>query len=146
MEFGSLGLGSQSQSASNQTGTSSSVQTPTNGTNPENTVTPVESGTASLNDRRQDLLGQDDPQASQENGEAPDAAEDLQLTSRRTTLNFDSEQNRIFLEVVDTSTEEVIEQIPSDKFVEFVANALDTGEDSNLEENEDNSSQDAPPV
>jgi len=134
MEFGSLGPGSPSQSASNQTGTSNLASTGTLDTNPENTVTPVDSGGASQNDRRQDLLGQDQSGAD---GQAARSPEDLQLTSRRTTLNFDSEQNRIFLEVVDSNTEEVIERIPSDQLVELVKQVLDSESESQSESSGD---------
>ncbi|MDD9907153.1 MAG: flagellar protein FlaG [Rhodospirillaceae bacterium] len=127
MEFGSLGL--PAQSTTNQTGASGPAQSATLDTNPENTVTPVDSGGASQNDRRQDLLGQDQSGARGDSEErSPD---DLQLTSRRTTLNFDSEQNRIFLEVVDSNTEEVIERIPSDQLVELVQQVL--GSESEVE-------------
>lgn len=124
MEFGSLGLGLPSQSASNQTGTTGLAQSATLGANPENAVTPVGAGDGAGGDRRQDTLGQD--QSGARNSPAPD---DLQLTSRRTTLNFDSEQNRIFLEVVDSNTEEVIERIPSDQLVELVQQVLGSGVD-----------------
>ncbi len=142
MEFGSLGLGTQSQPASNQTGVVSLAQTSTLATNPENAVTPVDDGSAAQNDRRQDSLGQDDASRGNSDSQQASAPEDLQLTSRRTTLNFDSEQNRIFLEVVDSTTEEVIEQIPSEKFVEFVANALESEEDSSAQESDERSQED----
>ena len=123
MEFGSLGLGFPSQSALNQTGTTGAAQTATLQTNPETTVTPVDSGGASQNDRRRDTLGQNDTALGSREDSSP---EDLRLSSRRTTINFDSEQNRIFLEVVDTNTDEVIEQIPSDQLVEQVRKMLET--------------------
>lgn len=133
MEFGSLGLGSQSQSASNQSGASSLAATTTLDATSEQAVSPVDSGGAAQNDQQQDLLGRDTG-----GGNRPSASpDDLQLTSRRTTLNFDSEQNRIFLEVVDTTTDEVIEQIPSDQFVKFVDRALNPGGDSSEESAEE---------
>ena len=140
MEFGSLGLGLKSQSASNQTGVSSLAQTATSGANPENTVTPVDDGGASQNDRRQDVLGGEDrTQTGSRGGETANAPDDLQLTSRRTTLNFDSEQNRIFLEIVDTTTDEVIEQIPSDRLVQFVEQALNPATAPDTGQNEEES-------
>ena len=134
MEFGSLGLGFPPQSASNQTGASGLGQTATIDTNPENTVTPVANGEALQNDRRQDQLGRDDTQSLRSDQQATRAPEDLSLLGFRTTLNFDSEQNRIFLQIVNTDTEEVIEQIPSDQLVEFVRNALDSGQDNETSE------------
>ena len=141
MEFGSLGLGPPSQPASNQTGGSGQGPTATLDTNPENTVTPVDSAAASQNDRQQDLLGKDELAAGSR-GETPDfSPEELQLTSRRTTLNFDSEQNRIFLEIVDTTTEEVIERIPSEGLVKFVQQALDNDDANEIEDTDESSQQ-----
>lgn len=136
MEFGSLGLGSQSQLATGQANASSLGQTGTSNVNPQQAVVPVDSSEGGKNDRRQDLLGRDQPPTGESSESASDAPAELQLTSRRTTLNFDSEQNRIFLEVVDTTTDEVIEQIPSEKFVEFVDRALNPGGSSTAAEEE----------
>lgn len=140
MEFGSLGPGSPSQSTSNKTGAPNLAQTATLDTNPENTVTPVDNGGASQNDRRQDLLGQDQATAGGRSETDTRSPDDLQLTSRRTTLNFDSEQNRIFLEVVDSNTDEVIERIPSDQLVELVQQLLASESETESESNEDSES------
>lgn len=134
MEFGSLGPGLPPQSASNQTGASSLGQTATIDTNPENTVTPVANGEALQSDRREDQFGRDDTQ-SPSGQQATRAPADLSILGFRTTLNFDSEQNRIFLQIVNTDTDEVIEQIPSDQLVEFVRNALDSGQKNATLEN-----------
>ena len=134
MEFGSLGLGLPPQSASNPSGASSLGQTATIDTNPENTVTPVANGEALQSDRRQDQFGRDDTQ-SRAGQQAAGAPADLSILGFRTTLNFDSEQNRIFLQIVNTETDEVIEQIPSDQLVEFVRNALDSGQKNATSEN-----------
>ena len=136
MEFGSLGLGYQSQLATGQANTSSPGQTGASNVNPQQAVVPVDSSASGKNDRRQDLLGREQPPVGDNSESSSDAPAELQLTSRRTTLNFDSEQNRIFLEVVDTTTDEVIEQIPSEKFVEFVDRALNPGGSSAAEEEE----------
>lgn len=132
MEFGSLGLGTQSQSAANQPGASSLTATAALEGSSEQAVKPVDSGGASQNDQQKDLLGRDSS-GGNSNTPSSESPDDLQLTSRRTTLNFDSEQNRIFLEVVDTTTDEVIERIPSDQFVKFVAKALNRSGDSSAE-------------
>lgn len=136
MEFGSLGLGTQSQLATGQTNASSPGQTGSSDVNPQQAVVPVDSIAGGQNDRRQDLLGREQPPAGESSERSSDTPDELQATSRRTTLNFDSEQNRIFLEVVDTTTDEVIEQIPSEKFVEFVDRALNPGGSSAAEEEE----------
>lgn len=142
MEFGSLGLGSQTQLTASQTNASSLAETGTSNVNPQQAVVPVDSSAGGQNDRRQDLLGREQPPSSEGSESSSDSPADLQLTSRRTTLNFDSEQNRIFLEVIDTTTDEVIEQIPSEKFVEFVDKVLNPGGSSAAEEaeNEDTES------
>jgi len=88
------------------------ARTATLETNPENVVTPSSQNDAAENDLRRDGTEQDsDKSATAENQQA--AATNEPLTSRRTTLNFDSEQNRVFLEIVDPATEEVVERIPS---------------------------------
>ena len=146
MEFGSLGLGPSSQSASNQTGTSSQAPTATLDTNPENTVTPIDSSGASQNDRQQDLLGQDETAAGSGNESSVRLPDDIQASSRRTTLNFDSEQNRIFLEVVDAETDEVIEQIPSDQLVKLVQQVLGTDSSRESSGSEDEASSSEPVI
>lgn len=135
MEFGSLGLGLSSQSASSQTGASGTGQAAAAGSNPENTVTPVADGESLQNDRQQDQLGRDNTDTLGSARQTGRDADDLSITGRRTTLNFDSEQNRIFLQVIDADTEEVIEQIPSDQFVKMVRQAL--GTERNSEPSED---------
>lgn len=123
MEFGSLGLGTQSPAPNTQTVGANPARTATLETNPENVVTPSPQNDAAENDLRRDGTEQDsDKSATAENQQA--AATNDPPTSRRTTLNFDSEQNRVFLEIVDTATEEVVERIPSEKFVALVKEAV----------------------
>ena len=125
MEFGSLGLNApQGQQQSSQT--APAADNATLQKNPENVVTPTQQGDRSSEDRRQDVLGrqneddlQNRPTRSNESGNGQS------VLSRRTTLSFDSEQNRVFLEVIDQETNEVIERIPSEKFLEFVSKILE---------------------
>lgn len=150
MEFGSLGLGSQTQpqTVSSQPGGSSPPAGSTAGatqsasleTNPENVVNAAADSGAAKGDRRQDLLGRTasdtaNPARGADSGPGTDArtaadetasrqASDPVQAGRKTTLNFDSELNRVFLEIVNTRTEEVIEQIPSKEQVKLVARAL----------------------
>jgi len=153
MEFGSLGLGSQTQSqtVSSQPGGSSTpagsaagaTQSASLETNPENVVNAAADSGAAKGDRRQDLLGRaasdtanparganSDPgtDARAANAAADETASrqvsDPVQAGRKTTLNFDSELNRVFLEIVNTKTGEVIEQIPSKEQVKLVARAL----------------------
>ena len=39
------------------------------------------------------------------------------MSGRRTQINFDAELNRVFLQIVDTRTEEVVETIPTEELV-----------------------------
>ncbi|HAT35107.1 MAG TPA: hypothetical protein DCS82_05285 [Rhodospirillaceae bacterium] len=64
-------------------------------------------------DRQQDRLGAEFEQAVN----VQEAIKDLQLTGRRTQINFNSELNRVFLQVVDTRTDEVVETIPPEALV-----------------------------
>lgn len=43
--------------------------------------------------------------------------ESLRLTSRRTQIEFNPELNRVFLQVVDTRTDEVVDSIPPEELV-----------------------------
>lgn len=119
MEFGSLGLGSQSQANAVQSSAASTSQSATLSTNPEYIVTPgPESG------RPENELRRENEGRSANSDESLDGAnatpEEFKPAGRRTTLNFDSEQNRVFLEVIDTVTETVIERIPSETLVALI--------------------------
>jgi len=119
MEFGSLGLGTQSQTVTNQSITASPPQSATLELNPKYVVTSAAATGRPENELRRDNTNQrkeNTPPARDERR----APEELQLSSRRTTLNFDSEQNRVFLEVIDRATEEVIERLPSDTLVALI--------------------------
>ena len=105
MEFGTLGLGTPA--VNSQSGGANPAQTATLETNPENVVTPSTQNDAAENDLRRDGAPTADNQ--------PRTPTDEPASGRRTTLVFDSEQNRVFLAVVDTETNKVIERIPSEK-------------------------------
>ncbi|MEX2617789.1 MAG: flagellar protein FlaG [Alphaproteobacteria bacterium] len=129
MEFGSLGFGTQSQTAINQSITTAPPQSATLALNPEYVVTSAAASGKPENELRRDNSNQrrgDAPSASDEKR----APEELQLSSRRTTLNFDSEQNRVFLEVIDRETEKVIERLPSDTMVALIREAIQPLESS----------------
>ena len=120
MEFGSLGLGTPPPATNTQTVGANPARTATLETNPQNVVTPSTQNDAAENDLRRDPAGRGAVSADN----PPAVAADEPLSSRRTTLNFDSEQNRIFLEVVDTATDEVVERIPSEKVVALIEDAV----------------------
>ena len=55
---------------------------------------------------------------------AQQALDSLRFSSRKTQVGFNNELNKVFIEVVDTRTDTVVEQIPSEKFVKFVSEQL----------------------
>ena len=57
---------------------------------------------------------------------AQQALDSLKFSSRRTQVGFNNELNKVFLEVVDTRTDQVVEQIPSEEFVRFVSEQLES--------------------
>jgi uncharacterized FlaG/YvyC family protein len=127
MEFGSLGLSSsQGQSQSAQPNQTPATDAGAIQSNPENVVTPPAQAEPAPEDRRQDVLGrQAEDEQQGETGRSSSLSDTQSGLTRRTTLNFDSEQNRVFLEVVDQKTDEVIQRIPSENFVKFVSSVLD---------------------
>ena len=60
---------------------------------------------------------------SSQNAERTTGADSLRFSSRK-TVGFNNELNKVFIEVVDTRTDTVVEQIPSEKFVKFVSEQL----------------------
>lgn len=81
--------------------------------NASNVVTlSAESGSA-RNERRRDTLGRQ----PDETVSTTQTLEDLRATSRRTQFEFNEELNRVFLEVVDTRTDKVIDTIPPEELV-----------------------------
>ena len=56
---------------------------------------------------------------------AKQVLDSLQFSSRRTQVGFNNELNKVFLEIVDTRTDKVIEQIPSEEFVRLVREQLE---------------------
>lgn len=107
MEFGSLGPGTPAPAANAPTVGTNPAQSATLATNPENVVTPSTKVDTAENDLRRD-----------------GAATNGLFSGRRTTLAFDSEQNRIFLQIIDDATDEVIEQIPSEKLVALIEDSV----------------------
>lgn len=92
--------------------------------NAANVVTLSAESGATRNERRRDTLGRQPDEAVNAPGRLPDEAvnapkapEDLRATSRRTEFDFNEELNRVFLEVIDTRTEKVIETIPPEELV-----------------------------
>jgi uncharacterized FlaG/YvyC family protein len=97
--------------------------------NPDSVVSQPGQSAGQKNDSGSSLArNSDSGLARQEQPElksAQQALDSLKLSSRRTQVGFNNELNKVFLEVVDTRTNQVIEQIPSEKFVEFVSEQLE---------------------
>jgi uncharacterized FlaG/YvyC family protein len=116
------------QSGSNSiTGGNSAVKTILN--NPESVVSQSGESAGPKNDSDRSLERDSDRglarQKQPELKSAQQALDSLKFSSRRTQVGFNNELNKVFLEVVDTRTDQVIEQIPSEKFVEFVSEQLE---------------------
>ncbi len=119
---------SQTNVASSVAGTS--TDTATVQTSPDNVVTPSAESDGARGDRRKDTLGQLPEEfigaLSEQGGE--------RLTNRRTQLGFNSELNRVFLEVVDTKTDEILETIPPEELVRFFSGLIERGETEEVPE------------
>lgn len=81
--------------------------------NPAGAVTVSPETSSTPTERRQDRLGKQ----QDETVTAQQAIESLRLTNRRTQLAFNAELNTVFVQVIDTRTEEVVETIPSEELV-----------------------------
>lgn len=127
----SLQSQSSSQSGSNPIpGGGSAVKTLQS--NPDAVVSQSSQSNGPENDNGKGLTRQDLPELKS----AQQALDSLKFSSRRTQVGFNNELNKVFLEVVDTRTDQVIEQIPSEEFVRFVSEQLEppaqrTDNDSN---------------
>jgi uncharacterized FlaG/YvyC family protein len=116
------------QSGSNSiTGGNSAVKTILS--NPESVVSQSGESAGPKNDSDRSLERDSDRglarQKQPELKSAQQALDSLKFSSRRTQVGFNNELNKVFLEVVDTRTDQVIEQIPSEKFVKFVSEQLE---------------------
>jgi uncharacterized FlaG/YvyC family protein len=87
-----------------------------------NNAVPVPQETTSPStERRQDKLGKQ----QDESVTAQQAIESLRLTNRRTQLDFNTELNTVFLQIVDTRTEEVVDTIPPEELVRQLQGRFD---------------------
>lgn len=105
----------QSQQAPNATSEAGATQTVQNV--PDQVVTAT-TNTSSSNVRDDDALRRDD-RASREASVA--ALQDLQIEGLQTRVGFDQESDTVFLEILAPQTENVIQRIPSENLVEFLA-------------------------
>jgi len=112
---------SSSQSGSNPAVSAGSSAVRTLSTNPDDVVKQASVPFGPQNESGRGLARQDPPELKS----AQQALDSLRFSSRRTQVGFNNELNRVFLEVVDTRTEQVVEQIPSEEFVRFVHEQLE---------------------
>ncbi len=114
--------GSQSgQQQSNATTADKAAAGPTIQTNPSTVVTVTQETAEQRNERRDDNLGKQ----PDESVTAQQAIESLRLTSRRTQLDFNKELNTVFLQVVDTRTDEIVETIPPEELVRQLKESIE---------------------
>ena len=119
----SLQSGSGSQGGSNPiSGDGSAVKTLQS--NPDAVVSQPSESAGPGNDKGKGLARQEQPELRS----AQQALDSLKFSSRRTQVGFNNELNKVFLEVVDTRTDQVVEQIPSEEFVRFVSEQLEPPE------------------
>jgi uncharacterized FlaG/YvyC family protein len=88
--------------------------------NPDNVVSQISEAASPKSDNDRGPARQKQPELQS----AQQALDSLRFSSRRTQVGFNNELNKVFLEVVDTRTDQVVEQIPSEKFVQFVSEQL----------------------
>ena len=89
--------------------------------NPDNVVSQSGQSAGPKSDSDRGLARQEQPELQS----AHQALDSLKFSSRRTQVGFNSELNKVFLEIVDTRTDKVVEQIPSEEFVRFVSEQLE---------------------
>ena len=89
--------------------------------NPSSVVSQSSSSSGPGNNNDGGPTGQEQPELKS----AQQALDSLKYSSRRTQVGFNNELNKVFLEVVDTRTDQVVEQIPSEEFVRFVSEQLE---------------------
>jgi uncharacterized FlaG/YvyC family protein len=89
--------------------------------NPDSVVSQSGQSSGPQNDSGRGLARQEQPELQS----AQQALDSLKFSSRRTQVGFNNELNKVFLEVVDTRTDQVVEQIPSEEFVKFVSEQLE---------------------
>ena len=95
---------------------------------PDNVVSPSAESDGTRGDRGKDTLGQQPEQVVTAQIDLNSA----QSSNRRTQLGFNSELNRVFLEVVDTKTDEIVETIPAEELVRFFSGLVESNETSEV--------------
>lgn len=113
---------SQQPSATNQAGATQTLQPL-----PDQAVTAT-TDTTEANAREDDALRR--RERSEREQQPPLARlEDLAIQGFGTRIDYDLERERIFLEIITPSTEEVIQRIPSENLLDFLASQafLDSG-------------------
>ncbi|MDW3208009.1 MAG: flagellar protein FlaG [Alphaproteobacteria bacterium] len=110
---------SQSQPAPNATAQAGATSTVQNV--PDNVVTAATENTEA-NAREDDALRRQE-RSQREQGVS--ALQDLEIAGLRTRVDFDVEEDRVFLEILLPRTEEVIRRIPSESLIEFLQSQVD---------------------
>ena len=95
------------QSGNSQATGSATTAVKTLQTNPDSVVRQSSQPAGSQNDSGRGLAREE----PRELKSAQQALDSLRFSSRKTQVGFDNELNRVFIEVVDTRTDQVVEQI-----------------------------------
>lgn len=107
----------QAPNATTQAGATSTVQDV-----PDNVVTAT-TEPAQSNAREDDALRRQDKSVREQ---AASQLEDLEIQGLSTRVGFDAESDTVFLEIVNPTSEEVIQRIPSENLVEFLSTQVST--------------------
>lgn len=114
---------SQQPSATNQAGATQTLQPL-----PDQAVTAA-TDTTEANAREDDALRR---QERAEREQPPLARlEDIAVQGFGTRIDYDIERERIFLEIITPSTEEVIQRIPSERLLDFLAAQVSLADGTN---------------
>lgn len=109
----------QSQQGPNGTNASGATQTVQNV--PDQVVTAA-TNAEDTNVRDDDALRRQDRNAREA---AVASIEDLKIQGLKTRIGFDTENDLVFLEILTPKTEDVIQRIPSENLVEFLADQFE---------------------
>ena len=102
----------QAPNATAQAGATSTVQEV-----PDNVVTAA-TEPAETNAREDDALRRQERSVREQ---AASQLQDLEIQGLSTRVGFDAESDTVFLEIVNPTSEEVIQRIPSENLVEFLS-------------------------
>jgi len=86
---------------------------------PDNVVT-------AATETKESNIRDDDALRRQDRGDAAGLAtvEGLRVSGFKTRIDYDNEQERVFLEIIEPKTEEVLQRIPSESLIQYLSDEL----------------------